>query len=80
MPGHPDVESEASRFVKVRAIDLGALVMHAREQVGELGYVIVKMDIEGAEFLYVNAFYYSQGLVFLLFNTVFTTLLRTSGM
>ena len=50
MPGHPDVESEASRFVKVRAIDLGALVMHAREQVGELGYVIVKMDIEGAEY------------------------------
>ena len=50
MPGHPDVESEASRFVKVRAIDLGALVRHAREQVGELGYVILKMDIQVAEY------------------------------
>ena len=40
------------------------------EQVGELGYVIVKMDIQDAEYL---------GLVYLLFTTVFTTLLRTSG-
>ena len=78
MAGHPDVETDAARFVSVASIDLGALIADARAQVhpplppphlnpsfssqapfpdpphlaqvGEGGVIIVKMDVEGAEY------------------------------
>ena len=43
MAGHPDVETDAARFISVASIDLGALIADARAQVhkkldGEVGH------------------------------------------